>query len=249
MLWILYYNIRAYIRQKHHIWWAIFVVFLCLIAYIFSTLTIADQYKTFREMYLVMWEFSLLILSIYYVVSTTQWSQRRSIWHVMSTQGASHRALLLSSRLLWLLYTGYTVTLMMMWGILLSLMLGFTLISWLWLLAIYLVIKIWTIYTFAYIISFFARWPFVVIATTVVYMWMYTAWSIQILLQNSHYTTASSIIQYFRFLTPEFASLSLNPVHMQRLSTNIFSIVLYCGIYILLLVTMLVLLYPSIRWK
>lgn len=246
---ILYYNIRIYIRQKYHIRWMCLVVFLFMVSYVFSTISITEQTKTLRELYYTLLEGSLLILILYYIVFVIQWSHRRKIRAVLHTQWASWNSLLLSN---WL--SGLVVVLYLwlcalwvgsIWSVLLSFSLDRIVIGLGW----YLLMKMLVVYTFMYVISFFVRWWLAVAATISFYIWAYAAESIQVLFQNADYTTISMLIAYVRMITPEFVNIWFNPIHIQWFSANIFSIVLYYGIYTLLLLMILIILYPRIRRK
>lgn len=231
MRWIRQYTLYTYTKQRYHRWFMCIVAAIFVFSYILAWLSPADGNKVFVELSVSLFEVIYILWALVIAVAIAN-KRSDSTTHIVHSQWLSYQRIFIAHRMV-----GLTILLYMCIafsvGLLIAMMV-WVLIDGIILMWLYLCIKAVLLYTIVFVVAHHAT---AIIAATLwlsFYLLFYSIWLIQ-----SRVESMGPIIQFLisiiAYILPHFMSIWQNPMHINWLSTNIFTIVITYGMYIITL--------------
>ncbi len=244
---VLYNNTLDQYRQYYYHWIVVIIFLLFAFAYALWSLSPADNYRITADFFL--WGVEIVALVMATIVGFLANARLKSTYtHVLHARNMSYQKLFVTH---WL--TG----MVMIVAVLLIACILWTVYSQryaqLWWATVRIFVYIWLkivlLYSFLYTVLVRSKKYLASILVWVVYIFLYSIPTIQTAAYQHGSKVWIVLVDIVAFLLPTFINNSVHTSYIYWLSSNIFSIAISHGIYILILLLVWVLSYTRLRWK
>ena len=245
MRWIRQYTLYTYIKQRYHRRAIAIIAVIFFFSYTLSWLSPAHTDKIFAELSMSILEivFVLWTILIAIIISNKRFD---TTTHSIHSQWLSYKQIFIAHRsvgvtiVLWLCIVMYL-------GLLFATLFGVTILG-IALISLYLYIKLVLLYTIVFVISHHIAPIITGLCWLALYILFYSIWLIKFRSQWLYYMVQYAI-DMLVYILPNFVSIGQHAVHIDRLSANIFTIVISYGIYTICLLILGAHSYARTRWK
>lgn len=245
MRWIWQYTIYTYIKQRYHRLIIGIVALVFVFSYILSWLSPADADKIFIELSVSILEILCVLWALVLAVVTAN-KRHDTTTHMICSQWLSYMQIFAAHRSVGVTMLLY-VCIVMCTGLFLTTWFGIISLG-IGIISLYVWLKIVLLYTIVFALAHHITPILAAASWLALYILFYSIWLLQSRSGSIHYI-AQSIIDILIYILPEFISIGQNIIHIDRLSANIFTIVMSYGIYILSLLLLGMYTYEKVRRK
>lgn len=245
MRWIRQYTLYTYIKQRYHrrSIWVVMVVFV--FSYILAWLSPSDTAKIFAELSVSILEVLFVLWAL--VVAVVMWNKKaETTTHIIHSQWLSYQQIFLAHRSVGITILLY-LSILMCGGLFLIKFLGMQILG-IVLISLYLWLKVVLLYTIVFVLTYHITSIISAVFWLALYMLFYSVWLIE---SRSQWLGVFTqwLVSFLVYTMPQFVSIGQNTIHIDWLSSNIFTIVMSYGIYIIFLLVLGAQSYGKIRWK
>lgn len=244
---VLYNNTLDHYRQYYYHWIVAIVFFLFTLTYILWWLSPADTQRIIGNFFLTAIEiFALIIATVAALLAHGR--LKSSYTHILHAQSMSYQKLFTTYWLIGIVMVSVLLfTAMIIW------MLYIVRYGQLWFATLrvycYIRTKVIILYTLLYVLLVHSKKYLATICIWAVYIFLYSIPTLQAIVSQQGSKIWIFIVDLVAFIMPTFVNNAIHTNYIQRLLSNVFSIAISHGIYIIMILYIWILSYTKLRRK